>query len=486
VKRILVVDDDASIRETFARTLGRWSYAVTVAASAEEALAGMRRIDPAVVITDVRMPGIDGLELLRTLRERAPDTDIIVITAFEEMRTAVEAMKAGAFEYLVKPLDLDQIELVLERCFAHRQLRERARQQVVDAEAEYSIDRIAGRDPRMIEIYKVIGQVAATRAPVLIRGETGTGKELIARAIHFNSPAAAEPFVAVNCTAIPEALLESELFGHKRGAFTGAISDRRGRFALAGCGTLFLDEIGDTSGAFQAKLLRVLQDREFSPVGADHAERTEARVIAATHRNLEELVRGGRLREDLYFRLRVVEIVVPPLRERRADIPVLIEHFVRKIALSLHQETRTLTPAAIDALTRYSWPGNVRELENTLTRALVLARGGVVDDRDLALGAQPTNASSGMKPSGNSLREVEAEHVRRILVRTSGNKRRAARILGVSRARLDRLIARHGLSARGLASRPDSEEDGIDPAPSESGDLAAHTRKSLPDNAGAG
>ena len=465
-KCVMVVDDDGAIRETFARNLTRWGYDVVVAASAEEALSNVQRVDPAVVITDVRMRGMDGLELLRTLRERAPEIDVIVITAFEEMRTAVDAMKVGAFEYLVNPLDLDHIELVLQRCFAHRALRRRARRLAVEAGEAVSLDEIAGREPRMIEIYKTIGQVARTRAPVLVRGETGTGKELIARAIHFNSADADEPFVAVNCTAIPESLLESELFGHRKGAFTGAVNDRRGRFALAGHGTVFLDEIGDTSGAFQAKLLRVLQDREFTPVGAEQTERSDARVIAATHRDLEGLVRDGSFREDLYFRLRVVEIHVPPLRERRADIPVLVEHFIKKLARALHQPMRVVTREAVARLSAYDWPGNVRELENTLTRALVLAHGGVIDVGDLALGESRQHPATQGVTRGDSLAEVEAEHVRRILAKAGGNKRKAARLLRVSRARLDRLITRHNLGdADGLVTNPAPVRNGSDSRP---------------------
>lgn len=456
-RRVMIVDDDAAIRETLERQLTRWGYDVTAVASAEDALGAIHVTDPAVVVTDVRMGGLNGLELLGLLRERAPDIDVVVITAFEEMRTAVEAMKEGAFEYLVKPLDLDHIELVLQRCFEHRALRRRVRQVADDAGEAFALDQIAGRDAHMIEIYKLIGQVSRSRAPVLVRGETGTGKELIARAIHFNSTTSKEPFVAVNCTAIPESLLESELFGHRKGAFTGAVASRKGRFALAGCGTIFLDEIGDTGGAFQAKLLRVLQDQEFMPVGGDRAERTEARVVAATHRDLEALVREGTFREDLYFRLRVVEIRVPPLRERKADIPVLVEHFIRKAARTLHQSPRAVSSETMGRLVEYSWPGNVRELENTITRAMVLARGGVLELRDLesaASGGRPAPTPS----SAVKLREVEGEHVERILRRAGGNKRKAAKLLGVSRARLDRLIARHRLAGSGPGSSPASSE----------------------------
>jgi two-component system response regulator PilR (NtrC family) len=362
-RRILLVDDDDGIRETIELNLARWGYEVSTAVSAEQALARLGAFDPGLVITDVRMPGMSGLELLAKLRDAAPEIDVIVMTAFEDMRTAVEAMKAGAYEYLVKPLDLDQIELVVRRCFKDRAARRRAaRQAELDAESagQYALSELVGRNPRMIAVYKTVGSVASSRAPVLIRGETGTGKELVARAVHFNSPAADEPFVAVNCTAIPETLLESELFGHVRGSFTGASSDRKGRFELAGAGTVFLDEIGDTTPSFQTKLLRVLQEREFLPVGAEKARRSEARVIAATHRNLEELVARGAFREDLYYRLRVVEIVVPALRERRDDIPLLAEHILRRAAAEMHGPTRMLTAEARDALLAHAWPGNVR------------------------------------------------------------------------------------------------------------------------------
>jgi transcriptional regulator with GAF, ATPase, and Fis domain len=281
---------------------------------------------------------------------------------------------------------------------------------------------------------------------VLIRGETGTGKEVIARAIHFNSADSGEPFVAVNCTSIPESLLESELFGHVRGSFTGATGDRKGRFELAGRGTIVLDEIGDTSPAFQAKLLRVLQEREFHPVGGERVRRTEARVVAATHRPLERMVREGRFREDLYFRLRVVEIVVPPLRERREDIALLAEHLLREGAREMHVAAPVLAPDAVARLASYDWPGNVRELENALTRALVLGRGATVTASDLALGQEsaPLDATDGVVDD-QSLGAMERAHIVRVLQRARGNKRQACRVLRISRPRLDRLLEKHGI-----------------------------------------
>jgi DNA-binding NtrC family response regulator len=453
-KRIFLVDDDAAIRETIELSLARWGYDVSTASSAEDALSRVHAVDPELVITDVRMPGMSGIELLAKLREDAPEIDVVVITAFEDMRTAIDAMKAGAFEYLVKPLDLDHIELTIDRCFKDRAARRRAaRQAELDAQSaeQYALSTLVGRHPRMIDVYKTLGAVASSRASVLIRGETGTGKELVARAVHFNSPASREPFVAVNCTAIPEPLLESELFGHVRGAFTGAISDRRGRFELAGSGTVFLDEIGDTTPAFQTKLLRVLQEREYVPVGAERPKRSEARVIAATHRDLESLVERGEFREDLYYRLRVVEIRVPALRDRRDDIPLLADHILRHAAAEMHRPARILAAAALAKLSAYDWPGNVRELENTLVRASLLARGSAIAADDLVLDGRRASVASDA-PVDLSLKALERAHVERVVMQTGGNKRRAARLLGVSRSRLDRLIAKHRLVSDGPES----------------------------------
>jgi DNA-binding NtrC family response regulator len=473
-RRVLVVDDDASIRQTFEEHLGEAGYTVATAASAEAALGRVAELDPGLVITDVRMPGLSGLELLERLQEALPDVSVIVITAHEDMATAVGAMKAGAYDYLVKPLDLDHIDVVVGRAFRDRALRRRAEQLAGEAAEPYALDQLVGRDPRMIEIYKLVGTLATTRTPVLIRGETGTGKEVIARAIHYHSAEAAEPFIAVNCTALPEPLLESELFGHVRGAFTGAAADRRGRFEMAGAGTLFLDEVGDISPAFQAKLLRVIQEREFQPVGSEQTRHTEARVMAATHRPLEAMVADGSFREDLYFRLRVVEIDVPPLRDRRDDIPLLARFLADRIARSLHRPEPVIPDTVMEVLKAYDWPGNVRELENALTRAMVLARGPALRLEHLAPGERPSGAwtATGAGRAGDrttdqppdevpvdaSLAAVERAHVARVLRRTGGNKRQAARLLRISRPRLDRLLERHGLVV--TESGPDGNDPG--------------------------
>jgi DNA-binding NtrC family response regulator len=448
-ERILVVDDDPSIRKTFDEHLSESGYEVRTAANAEEALAGLDDFDPALVVTDIRMPGMDGLELLRRVRA-ASDCDVAVITAYEDMKTAVAAMQAGAYDYLVKPLDLDEIDQLVDRCLRERSLRRRVHHLSAAVAEGHDIDRLVGRDPKMIEVYKLIGVLTGNRATVLITGETGTGKERIARAIHFSSPHAEEPFIAVNCTALPEPLIESELFGHVKGAFTGAVESRRGYFELAGSGTIFLDEIGDAGPELQSKLLRVLEDHEFFPVGGERPRRTGARVIAACQRRLEDLVRDGRFREDLHYRLKVVEFEVPPLRQRKADIPRLAEHFLARISAELHSEVRGLTREALSRLTSYNWPGNVRELEHALTRAVVLCRGGVIDAKHLAIGgAGPLETpGGGAEPQDDRLAAVEAAHVQRILDRTGGVKRQAAQILGISRTRLDRLIETYGLTLR--------------------------------------
>ena len=420
---LLVVDDDAVVREALVEALVEAGYDVRAADDGARAIALLAERAPDVVLSDVRMPGMDGLALLALLRERVPDVPIVLMTAFDDMPTVVAAMREGATDFLVKPLDLHELRARVARAIDDRRARARAARARSDEEDTPShLADLVGRDPRMIEIYKLLGQVAATRANVLIRGESGTGKELIARAIHDHSREAREPFVPINCTAVPATLLESELFGHVRGAFTGAQGDRRGKFALAGRGAIFLDEIGDTSAEFQTKLLRVLQERQFYPVGADKPERTEARVIAATHRDLEALVAAGQFRADLYYRLRVVEIVVPPLRERAGDLPLLAS-----------------------TLARHAWPGNVRELENCLTRAVVVASGDVIRAEHLVLGAA---APEGPGKLG-TLDEIEREHVLRVLAATRGHKARAAQILGISRPRLDRILARHDIGSDG-------------------------------------
>jgi DNA-binding NtrC family response regulator len=448
-RSVLIVDDDQRVLASLGRNLGDARTEVRTAEDGEGALALLSEWAAGVVLADLKMPGMSGLDLLRLLRRRMPEVDVLLMTAYDDLPAVAEAMREGAVDFLVKPLDLHHLRRTLDRVFEDRAAREAARR---DEKAPSTSDRLVGRDSRMVEIFKLVGQVAATRTTVVIRGESGTGKELIAREIHAASPFSDQPFVAVDCTALPSTLLESELFGHVRGAFTGATVDRRGRFALAGRGTVFLDEIGDTAPEFQSKLLRVLQEHEFYPVGAERAERTEARVIAATHRDLEQLVARGEFRQDLYYRLRVVELRLPPLRERMSDFPLLSEHLLAKAAGASGRARPVLATETIQKLIRHSWPGNVRELENCLTRAVVTATGDVIRPEHVELG--PPLAVSG--PGLMTLDESERAHVARVLEATRGHKSRAAEILAISRPRLNRLIEKHGLSRDGL-DRPEGD-----------------------------
>ncbi|HYR07609.1 MAG TPA: sigma-54 dependent transcriptional regulator [Longimicrobium sp.] len=446
-RKLLLVDDDPAMLVALEFHFLRSNFEVRTAASAEEALGMLYEYRPDVVLTDVQMGGMSGLELLDAVNKGMPEVDVIVITGYEDMRTTIGAIRSGAYDYLVKPVDVDQLELVVNRCLRDRAARRRGGTAPEGgAPAPDRMDAGVGRSPQMIEIYKLIGMLSSSRTPVLIRGETGTGKELVASAIHNYSPWSGEPFVAINCTALAESLLESELFGHVKGAFTGALGDRRGKFELAGSGTIFLDEIGDTTPSFQAKLLRVLQAREFYPVGSERPRKTQARVIAATHRPIEELIRSGQFREDLYFRLRVVEINLPPLRERKEDIPILAEHLLGRASRELGKDVRIIPPRVMQLLQEHPWPGNVREMENAITRAVVLAHGPALSPENFALqggNGRPAAESAGDEDEIGTLAQAQRRHVERVLTHTGGNKSRAARILGISRPRLDRLLAQY-------------------------------------------
>ena len=451
--RILLVDDESDIRSVFRDKLEVSGFDVEEAESAEQALAKLHKFDPDLVITDVRMDGITGLELLARIRESMSNVDVIVMTGHDAMSSAVEAMKLGAFDYLVKPVGLEQLRIVVDRCMEERKLaREEDGQKKKEQILETDKRTIVGRDPRMIEIFKMVGILARNRATVLIRGETGTGKEMVARAVHDHSLHAEEPFIAVNCTALADNLLESELFGHVRGAFTGAVTGKKGYFELAGKGTIFLDEIGDTSPEFQSKLLRVLQEREFYPVGGEQPRTTEARVVAATHQHMEELVSEGGFREDLYFRLRVVEIQVPSLRERRGDISLLAEHLLARVRTEIGSSVDKISKEAMACLQQHEWPGNVRELENALIRAAMVARGKIVVPEHLALEVWERR-SSGLHSTEKvlmdrddmSLDSVMKSQVDKVMKYTDGNKTKTAKLLGISRSKLAQYLEEFGL-----------------------------------------
>ena len=432
--RILVVDDDADGLEVLQTRLTHAGYEVATAESAEKALARVKAFDPGMIVTDVRMSGMTGLELLDKIRETMDQVEVVVMTAHDDMDTAVTAMKSGAFDFLVKPVDPKAVQALADRCFRERELIETT--ETPDAVASLPRSRLVGRDPQMIDIYKTIGVLAANRATVLVRGETGTGKEVIARGIHENSEFGNEPFIAVNCTALTDTLLESELFGHVKGAFTGATGARKGYFELAGKGTIFLDEIGDTSPDFQTKLLRVLQERRFYPVGGEEPRTTEARVIAATHQPIEDLIDEGRFREDLYFRLKVVEIEVPPLRQRTGDIELVAAALLGRIREETGRDVRRISDEAVARLQAYHWPGNVRELENALMRAAIVARGTVIGADHLILEGRDTLA-----PQDLSLRAAIARHVRLVIDRAGGDEEAAARLLGIDTEEMQRHLA---------------------------------------------
>ncbi|HVI95538.1 MAG TPA: sigma-54 dependent transcriptional regulator [Anaeromyxobacter sp.] len=444
--RIFVVDDDTSSRELLSRILAGEGHHVTALSDGHEALQRLAADGPPdLVVSDIRMGEVDGLQLTDALRERAPDTPVLLVTAFGNIDGAVEAIRRGAFDYVSKPYDVDGIKMVVARALDQRRLAVENRSLRRDLRDKYRLENVVGRSEAMLQVYKTAARVAAADATVLIQGESGTGKELVARAIHTASPRAQRPFVAVDCGAIAEGVLESELFGHARGAFTGAQAMRRGLFEEANQGTLFLDEIGDVGQNLQARLLRALQEGTIRRVGTNETIAVDVRVVAASNRNLEQAVKEGRFREDLFYRLNVVTIRIPPLRDRREDIPLLAEHFAAKHGRP--EEGAAISPAARDLLVAYDWPGNVRELENVIARALALNPSGVVTPEDLpdhVRGARPAAASlavvAGAAQERPTLAELERRYAAQVLQETGGNKTRAAEILGIDRKTLYRLL----------------------------------------------
>jgi len=444
---ILVVDDEPAQRTVLGGFLRKRGFEVAQGASVEEALAHVsaRTID--LVLTDLRMPGGGGLALLEGVRAINPEIPVVVMTAFGTVATAVDAMKKGAADYLTKPIDLDELEVLIGRTLERRALVAENRELRRELETRYRLAGLETANAKMSEAINTAARAAASRATILIRGESGTGKELLARAIHHASPRSKGPLVAVNMAAVPETLVESELFGHERGAFTGADRERRGRFELADGGSLFLDEIGDLPRATQAKLLRVLQEQTFERLGGTRSLHVDARVIAATNRDLEAMVRLGEFREDLYYRLNVVTIDLPPLRSRREDIPLLVDHFLRRFAAESKAAVESVSREAMDVLLKYEYPGNVRELENIVHRAVVLARGQVVSTADLPLHVAELR-SEGQQPPASFVERVaqfERELILEALERAGGVQTRAARELGMSERHLRYKLRKYGL-----------------------------------------
>jgi DNA-binding NtrC family response regulator len=431
--RILVVDDEVGARTALADMLRDEGFEVEMAADAFKALGKYEAFSPHVVITDLQMPGMNGIDLMHKIRAAEDPPAVIVMTAFGDVGTAVEAMHAGAADYLTKPLNFDELLVVVKKVISTQelmrethQLRQRVRDRVAPGN-------IIGTAPPMQRVFEIIDQVAPSKATVLIAGESGTGKELVANAIHQRSPRASGPFVKLHCAALAESLLESELFGHEKGSFTGAMARKDGRFSLADGGTLFLDEIGEISPAIQVKLLRFLQEHEFERVGGTQTIRVDARIIAATNRNLLDDIGRGRFREDLYYRLNVVSLDMPPLRERRSDIPELVKFFIERYAKDNGKAIEGCAPEALELLMNYSWPGNVRELENAIERAVVLSSGSSIEAKHLPPAVKPMAAPTGMPMiPGATMDEVERYTILETLKATGGSTSRAAEMLGIS------------------------------------------------------
>jgi two-component system response regulator AtoC len=442
MKTILIIDDDPLIRKTLSSHLSGRDFEVHLAEEGEQGLIKYSECSPDLVILDIRLPDIDGLEALRKIKDRNKNACVVIMTAYDDMKTTVEAIKSGAYEYLVKPLDFVELDLTVEKAFQMQSLEDKLTYLVEEKQKEYTIDNIIGRSPQMREVFKLIGSVADTRTNILIRGESGTGKELVAKAIHYNSPYSHEPFIVINCSAISDTLLESELFGHVKGAFTDAVCETKGKFEIAGRGTLFLDEIGEISVNLQSKLLRVIETRDFMKVGGERVLKTEARIIAATNKDLELQVEKGKFREDLYYRLKVVEIYLPALRERSEDIPELVVYLLEKINRQLRKNVGKVPPPVMKLLKNQPWPGNVRELENALTRAVILAKGDVIQEHNLPI----ERGKEKIVPRELvAMKDVEKDYIQHVLLTTGGNKTQASKILQISRPTLDKKIKEFGL-----------------------------------------
>ncbi len=433
-KHILIVDDEALMRDSLEAALSR-QHRVDVAKDGKTAIAAMDGADYDLVLSDLRMPGVSGMEVLRAARQKLPDAKVVMMTAHGSLENHVECMKEGAFIYVMKPFSPDEIEMVIEKALDYQRLSVENRQLRSELESRYNLGSLIGRSPCMEEVLELVRTVAASRSTALVTGESGTGKELVARAIHYNSPRKDGPFVTINCAALPRELIESELFGHEKGAFTSAIRQTRGRFELADGGTLLLDEISEIDLPLQAKLLRVLQEREFERVGGHEIIKVDVRIVATTNRDLPKEVQKGRFREDLFYRLNVIPIQIPPLRDRKDDIPALVAHFLEKYARENGKTVAGISEKAMSLLMDYDWPGNVRELENAVERAVVICKEAQIDERHLPPDLstrRPSEASEDGLRVGLTVHEVERMLIFKTLDAHRGNRTAAARVLGIS------------------------------------------------------
>jgi DNA-binding NtrC family response regulator len=445
--RLLIVDDEKNIREGLEKALTQEGYDVLLASDGKQALDVIEDETVDLIIADLKMPRISGEELIKETLESHPHIPIVVLTGHGTIENAVETMRNGAYDFLTKPFNIDKLSLIVKRALENSSLKRQNRELLNQLKRKYSFDRIIGKSAQIKDVFETIELVAPSRANVLIYGESGTGKEMIADAIHHNSPRRDKPYVKVHCAALPETLLESELFGHEKGAFTGAIARKRGRFELASLGTIFLDEIGEISQQTQVKLLRVIQEREFERVGGVESIKVDLRIIAATNKDLKVEIERGNFREDLYYRLNVVSIQVPPLRERREDIPLMVHKFLEEFAEENGKEVEGITNGALQALVSYRWPGNVRELRNVIESIVVLTRNRAVTEQDLPSYILDKDEQSSLKlPAGVSMDEAEKQLILFTLQNTGGNKTRASEILHIGRKTLHRKLAEYGIS----------------------------------------
>ena len=448
--RILAVDDEASHLQMLDAVLSAEGYEIHKAGDGQEAMSLVEERFYDLILMDIRMRKVGGIEALKKIKEMSPGIPIIIMTAYASVDTAVDALKSGAYDYLTKPLDIEELRILVKKALHHRKLEQENVYLKERLRDRFDFSNIIGRSPAMQELFETIALVAPSEATVLIAGESGTGKELIANAIHQNSPRKDRAFIKVNCAALPETLLESELFGHEKGAFTGALARKQGRFQLAHTGSIFLDEVGEMTPTTQTKILRVLQEREFEPLGSTKTVKVNTRIIAATNKNLLEEIEQGNFREDLYYRLNVVTLQVPSLRERREDISLLADFFLKQYAEKNRRLIKGFTPRAMDLLLRHSWPGNVRELENVVERAVIMARGDLISQAELpdtirGLDAELEKAEMDLS-TGRSLKALERDMILRTLEDTGGNRTRAAEILGISRRTLQLKLKEYGVN----------------------------------------
>ncbi|MEA2627440.1 MAG: hypothetical protein QOD06_3485 [Candidatus Binatota bacterium] len=443
--RILIVEDEPNMVRTLAKILERRGFGVASASDGREALSVLESQSIDLVLTDLKMPGMGGMEMLTKMRARGLERPTLVLTGYGTVQSAVEAMKLGAADYLIKPCNPDELLLLVERQLESRRLRLENQRLREEVRRSRGLGELVGQSGPMLDLFRMIDAVSQTKSNVLITGESGTGKELVARTIHERGPLADRAFLAVNCAGMSETLVDSQLFGHKRGAFTGAVVESEGLFLAATGGTLFLDEVFEIPLALQAKFLRAIQEREVTPLGSSRPISVDVRIIAATHHDLESEVRAGRFRSDLYYRLNVVTLMIPPLRDRRDDVPALVDHFTRAYGRSYRVEPKRVTPRALDALAAYFWPGNVRELGNAIERAFALSRDGEIDLDDLPPPVRGETTVPRAEEQVPRLEDVERQVIRIALERSQGNKNQAARLLGIDRQRLYRKIEKYGI-----------------------------------------